>query len=31
MFNFDLIRDIIVINKDIMTQLMSKYAIHHIT
>ena len=31
MFNFDLIKDSIAINKDIMTRLMSKCAIHHIT
>ena len=30
MFNFDLIRDTIVVSKDIMTHLMGKCAIHHI-
>jgi len=30
MFNFDLIRDTIAINKDIMTHLIEKCAMHHI-
>jgi len=30
MFNFNLIRDAIAINKDIMTHLIGKCAIHHI-